>query len=135
MAINTVEAIDTAIGNEESPWHEYNFDRAVRSFAEFSPELWDVLAGIAHTRPAFWQERCAEVMGENGSEHAIRILLELLHSPHIRVASIVVSELDNLEVVLSRQELPVLLSISEHLEAELSPRRADVKRLIAKLGA
>ncbi|UOD27933.1 hypothetical protein INH39_20910 [Massilia violaceinigra] len=121
------------LGTENSSWHEYHLHFAAEELQKFSQEEWDRLLAAALSRPAWWQERCAEAVGEGEAGQGVPILLALLGSPYLLVMSIVASELDNKEVRVPARYEPRLLQLLRQLEEAASSRASDVRRLLTQL--
>ncbi len=100
---------------------------------KFSQDEWDHLLAAALSRPAWWQERCAEAVGDGEAGQCVPILLALLESPYLLVVSIVASELDNMEVRVPAQYEPRLRQLLAQLEEAGSSRASDVRRLLTQL--
>ncbi|MDQ1816068.1 hypothetical protein RBA41_22475 [Massilia sp. CCM 9210] len=133
MSDRVSAAFERSIGDENSGWHEYNLQVAAEVLSEFSTLDWGNLRAVVLSKPAYWQERCAESVGCIESDESVRTLIILLGSPYKSVSGIVASELDNLSVQLPRVFEHVLRELLTHLEASKSPRSADVQRLINHL--
>lgn len=121
------------LGTENNSWYEYHLHVAAEELQKFSQDEWDHLLAAALSRPAWWQERCAEAVGEGEADQGVPILLALLGSPYLLVMSIVASELDNMEVRLPARYEPVLRQLSARLEEAGSSRASDVRRLLTQL--
>ena len=121
------------MGDEGSFWHDYNLERASELLEQFSAVTWRLLDGSVSQHPQYWQERCAEAIGYKENENGIPVLIKLLQSPHISVAAIAASELDNMSIRLPRIFLSRLSEILNELEKMKSSRCEDVGNLIRRL--
>jgi hypothetical protein len=127
------ESYDALLGTPDSGWQEVSVQFAADKLHDFSPSDWHVLIERVLTKPAYWQERCAEAVGLAEGEFASSLLIRLLNSDHMRVAAIAASELDNMSVKLSSDLRPRLMQIYTHLESQQSPRKDDVTRLLRNM--
>lgn len=133
MSRTNIEKFEKWLGSENSGWHECHLDLTSDELQEFSQEDWDYLLAVAPSRPAWWQVRCAEAVGQIDCEQSVRILLALLALPDVFLGSIVASELDNLEVRVPLHYQARLRELLAQLEAQQSNRRDEVRRLLAQL--
>jgi hypothetical protein len=124
---------DKALGTEESFWHDYHLEVASELLAQFSEQDWQSLEKQMLTRPQYWQERCAEAIGYMDNEEGIPVLTALLDSPHLSVAAIAASELDNMGVALPARLHARLMQIQAYAQTHESTRRDDIDNLIARL--
>jgi hypothetical protein len=134
MNVNAVKDFERLLGEEGSPWYEHNLEMASESLGQFTVEDWLDLQSRVLSFSACVQERCAEAVGDFGSTDGVGVLTALLAStPHLDVAAITASQLDDMEV-----ELPVSLEgrlqhLLDQLNAEHSTRAEDVQRLATRL--
>ena len=124
---------DQNLGNEDFSWNEYSLQVAAEVPARFSDADWIELLSVVLSKPRYWQERCAEAIGFLGDRSCIPTLISILGSADMVAASIAASELDDMVVSLPYALEGRLQNILGHLEEQKSPRRDDVKRLIANL--
>lgn len=134
MNANAINQFEKLLGDEASPWFEYNLEMAGGSLNEFTQEDWRRLESRVLSFSACVQERCAEAVGDYGSGNGVGVLTTLLaSSPYLDVAAISASQLDDMEI-----ELPVSLKgrlqqLLDLLIAQHSTRTEDVQRLISHL--
>lgn len=122
------------LGNESSPWFEYNLELASESLSKFTAEDWRALQYKALSFSACIQERCAEAVGDFGSRDGVGVLTTLLaSSPHLDVAAIAASQLDDMEINLSLALRSRLQHLLDQLTSCHSARAEDVQRLISNL--
>lgn len=122
------------LGNETSPWFEYNLEMASESLHKFSDEDWRDLQSRVLSYSACVQERCAEAVGDFAGNDGAGVLTALLAStPYLDVAAISASQLDDMEIELPVSMLGRLQQILNQLTAQGSTRAEDVQRLIALL--
>lgn len=124
----------TAIDGKDSGWQECSVQIAADILAEFSNENWQHLAQQVLSRPAYWQERCAEAVGMSEKESGIPILLSLINSDSMQVSAIAASELDNLDVCIPAENKARLEDLLAYLNSQQSPRNEDVRRLLSQCG-
>ncbi|MEJ7804957.1 MAG: hypothetical protein WKG03_03425 [Telluria sp.] len=124
---------DKSMGSEESFWHDFNLEVSSELLARFSEHDWKTLEKNILARPLYWQERCAEAIGYMDNEEGVATLTAFLESPHLSVAAIAASELDNMGITLPGTLRSRLLKIQEYVEANESARREDIHNLIARL--
>ncbi|QQB51482.1 hypothetical protein [Delftia acidovorans] len=127
------ESYDALLGSPASGWQEVSVQLAADKLHDFSPSDWYELTERALTKPAYWQERCAEAAGATGGEFADTLLTKLLNSDHLQVAAIAASELENMSVKPSPNLRPRLMQIYAYLESQQSPRKDDVMRLLRNM--
>ena len=77
------DAFEIALGVEDGAWHEYNLQVAAEVLSEFSAGDWENLQAVVLSKPAYWQERCAEAAGDIESDESVQILTMLLGSPYM----------------------------------------------------
>lgn len=133
MHTTALERLERALGTEVSAWHEYNVELAAEIISQFDVSDWGCLQTILMSRPAFWQERCAEAMGYVDNEDSIRTLISLLDTPHMSVAAIAASELDNMSVQLPARLASTLAALLIYLQEHQSPRSEDIRSLLQNL--
>lgn len=124
---------DKSMGSEESSWHDYHLEVASAVLSRFSEHDWKTLENNILARPPYWQERCAEAIGYMDNDEGVEALTRFLESPHLSVAAIAASELDNMEITLPAKLRGRLLRIQEYVDANESTRRQDIQNLIARL--
>ncbi|WP_431476730.1 hypothetical protein [Massilia eburnea] len=134
MSASALCEFERLLGNETSPWFEYNLEMASESLNAFSSKNWHDLQSKALSFSACVQERCAEAVGDSGSNDAIGVLTTLLaSSPYLDVAAIAASQLDDMEIKLPVALLGRLQQLLDQLKDRHSTRAEDVQRLILHL--
>lgn len=133
MNERAVVEFEKLLGTEGSPWFEYTLDMASEYLAEFTPLDWSQLQSRALSMSECVQERCAEAVGDTGSEDGVGVLTALLTSPYLDVAAIAASELDDMSIALPISFKDKLLQLLGDLKAQQSTRSDDVQRLLALL--
>jgi len=132
MNANALSKFERLLGDEASPWFEYNLEMASESLNEFSAEDWRQLESRVLSFSACVQERCAEAVGDTGNDAGVGVLTTLLaSSPYLDVAAIAASQLDDLQVELPVSLHSKLQQLLDQLRAQHSTRADDVQRLIA----
>lgn len=122
------------LGDETTSWFEYNLDLASESLNGFTSEDWRYLQSKALSFSACVQERCAEAVGDFGSNDGVCVLTALLaSSPYLDVAAVAASQLDDMEIELPLALRPRLQHLLDHLTTRHSTRAMDVQRLISHL--
>ncbi|MDM5182197.1 hypothetical protein PO883_34070 [Massilia sp. DJPM01] len=124
---------DTSLGHEESLWHDYNLEVSSSLLKDFSSDDWIKLKEEIFFHPAYWQARCAEAIGYMENENGVNILIAVINSPHISVAAIAASELDNMKISLPKTYKEKLLQLLKCLQENRDNRIDEVKRLIERL--
>lgn len=122
------------LGSEASAWFEYNLELASESLGAFTSEDWRDLRSKALSFSACVQERCAEAVGDFGTNDGVAVLMTLLaSSPCLDVAAIAASQLDDMEIKLPFTLQGRLQQLLDQLKARHSTRAEDVQRLISHL--
>lgn len=124
---------DKSLGRESDSWHEYNLQVAIDFFAKLSDEDWNSLGDCVTSRPGYWQERCAEVLGDLGDVRGVPVLSLLITSRNMVVASIAASQLNDMSISLPLTLKPFLHNLLSFLQASGSNRVVDVVGLLEKL--
>ena len=120
------------LGNESSPWFEYNLEIASEALIEFTSDDWSDLQSRVLSFSACLQERCAEAVGESRSNDGIGVLTTLIMSSScLDVAAIAASQLDDMEVQLPVSLRGRLQQLLDQLTSRHSPRAEDVQGLIS----
>lgn len=133
MTTSTFNEFERLLGNQTTPWFEYHLEMASEVLRGFAAADWRHLEERALSLSACVQERCAEAVGDLGSAEGVGVLTALLDSPHLDVAAISASQLDDLGVTLPASSRGRLEELSELLTAQRSTRASDVRRLIETL--
>lgn len=134
MNASAMNKFEKLLGDEKSPWFEYNLEIASESLNEFTPEDWRELECRALSFSACVQERCAEAVGELASDNGVGVLTTLLSSsPYLDVSAIAASQLDDMEIQLPFSLQGRLQQLLDQLTAQRSTRAGDVQRLISLL--
>lgn len=133
MSENFFSELDNTIGKEDAFWHDYNLQVSSELLEQFSNNDWRSLQSIALARPLYWQERCAEAIGYLENVNGVNVLIDFLKSPHLSVAAIAASELENMSISLSKDFETRLQDILEHLMSIGSSRCEDLRKLIDHL--
>ena len=124
---------DLSLGSEDSFWHDYNLEVASELLIRITDNDWLVLQELISSRSRYWQERCAEAIGYTANESGVEILITFLNSPHMSVAEIAVTQLDDMSVSLPRTFERRLREILAHLMINRNSRLGDVQNLIRNL--
>ncbi|MCU0122211.1 HEAT repeat domain-containing protein [Pseudomonas sp. B2M1-30] len=127
------ETLCSLIGDSESSnWTEYTTEIVAKTvLADFKDDQWHRLEKEILSKPEFWQQRCAAAMGEDRTEHSIRILKLLLsNSIYIDVKIISIHELDWAEVNIEKKYAPLIREVMKKIPSdEIEP---ELTRLLAK---
>ncbi|WP_339526253.1 HEAT repeat domain-containing protein [Pseudomonas sp. EL_65y_Pfl2_R96] len=130
------EKLHSWIGDsEESNWTEYSTELVAKSvLIDFKDQQWERLEQEILQKPEYWQQRCAVSLGDDRTEHAIKLLKLLLSSSCYKdVKIIVIYELDWTEVPVEKQYAPFIKEIIETTPiAEIEP---ELNSLLAKAEA
>lgn len=122
------------LGSEASAWFEYNLEMASESLGTFTSEDWSDLESKALSFSACVQARCAEAVGDFGTNDVVAVLTTLLvSSTYFDVAAIAASQLDDMEIELPFTLHGRLQQLLDQLKARHSTRAEDVERLISHL--
>ncbi|MFJ5257525.1 HEAT repeat domain-containing protein [Pseudomonas sp. NPDC088414] len=91
--------------SEESNWTEYSTELVAKTvLIDFKDQHWSRLEQEILEKPEYWQQRCAVSLGEDRTEHAIKILKLLLsNSEYKDVKIIAIYELDWAEVPMEKK--------------------------------
>jgi hypothetical protein len=134
MSTRSLSEFERLLGDEASPWFEYNLEMASESLNEFTDEDWRELQSKVLSYSACVQERCAEAVGDFAGNDGVGVLTTLLAStPHLDVAAIAASQLDDMEIELPVSMQGRLQQLLEQLAVQRSTRAEDVQRLITHL--
>ncbi len=134
MNDHALSEFERLLGNETSPWFEYNLEMASESLNDFTDEDWHDLQSKVLSFSACVQERCAEAVGDFAGNDSVDVLTTLLESsPYLDVAAISASQLDDMEIKLPVSLQGRLQQILDLLNAQGSTRAEDVQRLIARM--
>ncbi|SFG50058.1 hypothetical protein SAMN05518865_11325 [Duganella sp. CF458] len=134
MNASALSEFERLLGDETSPWFEYNLEMASESLSAFVSEDWRGLQSKVLSFSACVQERCAEAVGDFGSNDGVAALTTLLaSSPYLDVAAIAASQLDDMEIELPLSLRGKLQQLLDQLMARHSTRAEDVQRLISHL--
>lgn len=113
--------------SEDSNWTEYSTELVAKSvLVDFKDQQWEQLEREVLHKPEYWQQRCAVSLGEDRTEHAIKILKLLLSdSSYKDVKIIAIYELDWAEVPIENKYAPFIRDIlktipTDEVEAELT---------------
>jgi len=134
MNIRALSEFERLLGDEASPWFEYNLEMATEPLNEFTDEDWRDLQSKVLSFSACVQGRCAEAVGDFAGEDGVGVLTTLLaSSSHLDVAAIAASQLDDMEIELPISIQGRLQQALDQLTVQRSTRAEDVQRLIARL--
>ncbi|HEY0589517.1 MAG TPA: hypothetical protein VGD52_25550 [Pseudoduganella sp.] len=134
MSDRALSEFERLLGDETSPWFEYNLEMASESLNQFTCEDWLDLQSKVLSFSACVQERCAEAVGDFAGNDGVAVLTTLLaSSPYLDVAAIAASQLDDMEIELPLSMRTRLQQLLDHLTAQGSTRAEDVQRLISLL--
>lgn len=82
MTGNAFDRYDTLLSAAQSDdyWSDLGIEEAVESLGRFGPADWLRLTAELSERPASWQERCAQTLGDTEDAHAWPLLRALIGS-------------------------------------------------------
>lgn len=91
-AATEVDELDRQLAatSSEDYWSDLGLDDAIQVVARFVDADWTQLAALAADRPAAWQTRCADVLGDVADGRAVPLLDVLLGSaePPVMMAAL-----------------------------------------------